>query len=201
MSSRDAILKAVKANKPAYIPLPEKVHFQKIGNASLLASFIENLTNIGASFLITDDWQPVKQYYAEQKQKGIEIVNAVKELENYNIDAYVNHSAAKLESVGIFFMHGSIGVAENGAIWLTEKNIGNRLLPFICENLVMVVYERDIVPNMHEVYNKVRVDEEGYSVFIAGPSKTADIEQSLVIGAHGPLSLHVFIIKNPEVGV
>jgi L-lactate dehydrogenase complex protein LldG len=34
----------------------------------------------------------------------------------------------------------------------------------------------------------------GFATFIAGPSKTADIEQSLVLGAHGPRSLIVFLI-------
>jgi L-lactate dehydrogenase complex protein LldG len=48
---------------------------------------------------------------------------------------------------------------------------------------------------MHEAYQRIRINEYGYGVFIAGPSKTADIEQSLVIGAHGPRSLEVFLIE------
>jgi L-lactate dehydrogenase complex protein LldG len=52
-----------------------------------------------------------------------------------------------------------------------------------------------IVPNMHEAYQQVDVAKEGYGVFLAGPSKTADIEQSLVIGAHGARSLLVYLIS------
>ena len=52
-----------------------------------------------------------------------------------------------------------------------------------------------MVHNMHEAYELVSLKEDGYGVFIAGPSKTADIEQSLVIGAHGPVSFLVFLVN------
>jgi L-lactate dehydrogenase complex protein LldG len=42
------------------------------------------------------------------------------------------------------------------------------------------------------------VDEEAFGVFVAGPSKTADIEQILVIGAHGPRSLTVLLVPSPQ---
>ena len=48
---------------------------------------------------------------------------------------------------------------------------------------------------MHEAYERLSSFDEGYGVFISGPSKTADIEQSLVIGAQGPLSTTVFLVK------
>lgn len=53
---------------------------------------------------------------------------------------------------------------------------------------------------MHQAYERLAGlgtnERTNYGTFIAGPSKTADIEQSLVISAQGPRSLDVLIVKN-----
>jgi L-lactate dehydrogenase complex protein LldG len=48
---------------------------------------------------------------------------------------------------------------------------------------------------MHEAYQQIGEGNYGFGAFIGGPSKTADIEQALVMGAHGPISMTVFILK------
>jgi L-lactate dehydrogenase complex protein LldG len=57
-----------------------------------------------------------------------------------------------------------------------------------------VIPAAEILDNMHQAYERLAFDKPGFGAFISGPSKTADIEQSLVIGAHGPRSLTVFCI-------
>ncbi len=48
---------------------------------------------------------------------------------------------------------------------------------------------------MHDAYDIIADQEYDFATFIAGPSKTADIEQSLVLGAHGPKTMMVFVIN------
>ena len=71
----------------------------------------------------------------------------------------------------------------------------NRLLPFICQHLILVIDKSDIVPTMHHAYQKIDIAKEGFGIFIAGPSKTADIEQSLVIGAHGARTATIYVVE------
>lgn len=47
---------------------------------------------------------------------------------------------------------------------------------------------------MHHAYKNIDAAKEGFGLFLAGPSKTADIEQSLVICAHGARSLVVYLV-------
>lgn len=90
-------------------------------------------------------------------------------------------------------MEGDFGVAENGAIWTPENRMKIRVLPFITLHLLVVLRRTAIVSNMHEAYVQIK-EVPGFGVFVAGPSKTADIEQSLVIGAHGAKRMTVILV-------
>ena len=92
----------------------------------------------------------------------------------------------ELEDVDVAIVRGDFAVAENGAVWLTDAELKHRAILFITQHLVLVVPRDQIVDNMHQAYERLRFDGRGYGLFLSGPSKTADIEQSLVIGAHGP---------------
>lgn len=100
----------------------------------------------------------------------------------------------ELSDLSLAVIQGQFGVAENGAVWLDEEDLEFRVLPFITEHLVIVLDKTKLVGNMHQAYAKIGNTSSGFGLFTAGPSKTADIEQSLVIGAHGAKSLKVALI-------
>jgi L-lactate dehydrogenase complex protein LldG len=99
-----------------------------------------------------------------------------------------------LESIDFAILPGQIAVAENGAVWVNDANVKHRVIYFLCQHLALVVPLKGLVHNLHEAYDQINVSASPYGGFISGPSKTADIEQSLVIGAHGPRSMTVFLV-------
>ncbi len=105
---------------------------------------------------------------------------------------YAHPSA--LDDVDLFVAEASLGVAENGAVWLTETAMQLRALPFICKHLAIVINAEALVATMHDAYDRIGDDPYDFGTFVAGPSKTADIEQALVLGAHGPVSMRVFVV-------
>ena len=98
------------------------------------------------------------------------------------------------EDIDFAILPGEFAVAENGAVWITDAAVKHRAIFFIAQHLALVVRAADVVHNMHEAYGRLSFESPRFGAFISGPSKTADIEQSLVIGAHGPRSMTVFLV-------
>jgi len=99
-----------------------------------------------------------------------------------------------LASLDWTIVRGEFGVAENGAIWIDGKTMPHRVMIFIAQYLAIAVSRSQIVHHMHEAYGRVGTPQPGFGIFVSGPSKTADIEQSLVLGAHGCRKLQVFLL-------
>lgn len=193
MSARENILKNITANKPALTDLPTINFNALISYSDLIQQYKTVLQSIGGGTVELQDLSSLKQEFESRKAKGDFVVNRIAALGEVS-DSLASLTADELAAVDTAYIQGTIAVAENGAIWLYESQMGNRLLPFICQHLVIVIEKKNIVPTMHHAYQQIESAKEGFGVFLAGPSKTADIEQSLVIGAHGARSLIVYII-------
>ena len=192
MNARENILTAITANKPALAGLPD-MNLQHVTNYDdMVAKFTATLEGIGGKVVELENMNQLENDISNEINEGLFILNAM-----HTDAAKLNSSqlATELEPVYKAYLKASIGVAENGSVWISESQMINRLLPFICQHLVIVLQKENLVSTMHHAYQKVNVFEEGFGVFIAGPSKTADIEQSLVIGAHGARSLTIYLLN------
>jgi L-lactate dehydrogenase complex protein LldG len=197
MSSREKILKEIAANKPAILPLPllpavplDKEPFVKI------QKFRTILEGIGGKVKEVEDNSEVANVLSVLKQQGQKVACLCPGIGEGNLNITPRQSANELEDIDTAFIAASFGVAENGSVWLYESQFINRLLPFICQHLVILLDAAAILSDMHEAYRRIETNKEGYGLFLAGPSKTADIEQSLVIGAHGARSTTVYLLHS-----
>lgn len=195
MSTREKILEAVLKNQPATSPLPDIAVFRGDSN-ELVQKYIDVFKTIGGNALVVEDLNTIKTFIKENFDIAKRIITTLPELNdsfeliNADVDPH-SYENAELAIINAYF-----GVAENGAVWLTDEVMGQRIIPYICQHLAVVIKANDIVPTLHEAYEKIGTSDYGFGGFIGGPSKTADIEQALVLGAHGPLSMTVFIMNS-----
>ncbi len=192
MSSRTAILDAVRRNRPASVPLPE-LPAPAAPAADLREAFARAVVQSGGQVL-DPAGEDVAAVLARAYPGLARVASAVPELMRGAVPLEAGADPHDLASLELLVCRGTLGVAENGAVWLTESHLVHRAAPFLAEHLALVLDRRALVADMHEAYTRLHVAAEGFGVFVAGPSKTADIEQSLVIGAHGPRSLMVVLV-------
>lgn len=194
MSSREWILEKIRANKPEPTSLPESTHFER-NDIDLVQHFTDIIKfvggRIGIATQIADIVDEIRSTYPETRKVAGNTQWAPME----NIDWTTIVDPHQLSDLDLFIYEAPLAVAENGAVWVPSQSLMHRVLPFITQHMVFIVPKSVLVWNMHQAYSKLSMDAaEGYGVFISGPSKTADIEQSLVIGAHGSRSLTVFVV-------
>lgn len=194
MNSREKILAAVKNNQPALQPLPELELLPAIQYENAYEQFKTVLTTIGGKVVEVAATNEIIEYvkYTFTKHENfvttLPAMGDIKALDE-NLDPHF------LQNIEVAIINALFGVAENGAVWVTDAEMKIRALPFICQHLGVVLHKKNIVHNMHEAYTRIGKAQYDFGAFIAGPSKTADIEQSLVLGAHGPKTMTVFVLS------
>jgi L-lactate dehydrogenase complex protein LldG len=127
-------------------------------------------------------------------RKAEQTCSYVKEIAEGNFDAEAQPAPHDCRNVGLIIVRGEFGVAENAAVWVNAETLRHRGLLFLSENLILVLEGKDIVRDMEEAYARIDFSNVTWGCFISGPSKTADIEQCLVVGAHGARSLIVVVV-------
>lgn len=157
MNARDSILTAIRAAAVPAAP-PAQLPSTRTADLDVIRDdFLRVLAEVGGQGVIRMTDQPMESFIAE-------LLGSVRQ------DAIV--------------VRGRFAVAENAAVYVDAADLSTRNDIVRAEHLVVIVPFSAIVPTMHEAMRLMPADS-GCGWFLSGPSKTADIEQSLVFGAQG----------------
>ena len=191
--SREKILSAVLNNQPEKLELPGDLKFKSPHRDELIDGFVNVLTLIGGKVIRIKCNEEMDKYISDHYKPTDRIISTIPESAYYT-DFSKPDDPHQFKDIELAILKPHFAVAENGAVWITEERMVNRVVPFICQHLAMLLETQNILADMHEAYEKIDLMNYDFGTFIAGPSKTADIEQSLVIGAHGARSMTIFLL-------
>lgn len=197
MSSKQAILTAIRQKSPPAAELPELAR-EWTSYEQPAQQFAAVLESVGGLAVVVRNAADINGELAALPayRDSRQICSLVPDVGPGNVNLAAIADPHELESLDFAILPGEFAVAENGAVWVTDAAVRQRVVYFIAQHLALVVPAREIVDNMHRAYERLTFLRPGFGAFISGPSKTADIEQSLVIGAHGARSLTVFLLND-----
>ena len=167
-----------------------------------LARFIAKLENVSAtvtSIAKIDGLTQAVMVYLNQMNIGHHVVAASSRLLE-NIEWPQGFSIARrgAQSDDVTALTVAYaGIAETGTLVVCSSRATPTTLNFLPDNYICVIKQNDIYPCMEDVWDLIRKQDKDMSRainFITGPSRTADVEQTIQLGAHGPRRLHVIIL-------
>lgn len=202
MSSKTTILSSIRRHTTEKFDYPnlKPLEHEALTYTDPIAAFSDHLEQAGGRAIVLKEDETVGAIVARLYPKAQRVANTVATLSGtellpgkvFNPDEAVE--PAQLNGTDVAIIESQLGVAENACCWI-EQQVRYRAIYFIAETLVIVLRKADVVNNMHEAYS--RIDNKSnvpFACFISGPSKTADIEQALVFGAHGAKEVTVILI-------
>ena len=183
MSSRDEILAAIRENTRKRYDYPSW-EIKAITYSDKISKFCEVVRQVGGDAVVLPAGADVSDVVRNRYPEAVRIASDLKGIACATFDPDEVERAQDLNGTDVAIVKGKFGVAENGAVWIPQT-VKHRALYFIAERLVILVEREHILNNMHEAYRRLASEAYPFGTFISGPSKTADIEQALVMGAHG----------------
>lgn len=196
MNAKSEILARVRQNAPPASPLPE-LSDSWIAYPDRAAQFASVLQMVGGVCEVVSAQElPKKIAELPVLRDAKKIVCTASGVSLGNVDLASAPNPHDLADVDLTIVEGEFGVAENAAVWIDGAKFVHRAVLFLTQHVLLLLRADTLVNNMHEAYERLSFPGAGFGLFLSGPSKTADIEQSLVIGAHGARSLTVLLIRD-----
>ncbi len=192
MSTKEAILNNIKRNVKGNYDMPDIDSITGIEYADKILQFTEISKMVGGDAQLLQPGDDINKVVRALYPDAKVIASNLPEITVATVNPDNVSDPHEMNGTDLAIVEGEIGVAENGCVWIPQ-NVKYKVTYFISEYLVIILDRDKIVNNMHEAYQKLQLNDKGFGVFISGPSKTADIEQALVVGAHGARGVTVLL--------
>ncbi len=211
MSSRSHILDRIRTalDNPAQYPdAPgEGVLFQPISASDLVPRFERELTALKGEFHCTHNWQEAQGWIKSITDKNefqriaiapdADAIEATQAVNPYLLSGTGDCGKA-LADVDLGVTGCECLVARTGSIILTTHTGFGRVLSVLPPAHLVVARRSQLVADLDDAYHILRTRYNrswpSMMTIITGPSRTADIEKALVLGAHGPKKLFVLLL-------
>ena len=191
MSSRDDILARLKKHAVDQVERPEMT-FEPLVYSDPLEQFKKIMKTVGGNCVVLEEGQDVNEVIRSVFPEARSFASNLPEVTCATVNPDMLDDPRELNGTDVGVIRGDFGILENGMVWINQHTRYKALF-FISEALVILLDRKRLVNNMHEAYKQPAFDDFEYGCFISGPSKTADIEQALVVGAHGARAVTVIL--------
>ena len=190
---KEELLQKLRSNTREQYDMPAD-DIQGITYDDTVAQFIEMSQAVGANVVEAATGDSLDDIIRKAYPDAKVVASSLPEVRIATLNPDTVADAQALNGTDVGVVRGQIGVAENGCVWIPQS-MKQKAVCFICEYLVIVLPKSGIVNNMHEAYARIERPATGLGTFISGPSKTADIEQALVMGAQAARGVTVVITE------
>ncbi|MCD4663652.1 MAG: LUD domain-containing protein [Bacteroidales bacterium] len=206
-TSREKVLKKVRnalisKTEAPFSSLDLESSVYKKTEDSLDITFAQEFSKVAGKFIYCENENELKDYLtsliSENEWKNIFSPEPrIKEIfKDTNITIKSDESDFNDINVGITYCEYLI--ARLGSIMISSRQTSGRRLNVFPETHIVIAYSSQIVPDIKDALINIKEQYKenlpSLISIITGPSRTADIEKTLVMGAHGPKELYVFLI-------
>lgn len=179
------------------------IHSQPQWETPNLERFVDRLRAAEATVASIDRVHTLPEtiaQYMQEHQLPPELAMADDaELTKLSWKSITTHTGANYAQYTVSLTPAFCGVAETGTLVLLSSVSSPTTLNFLFDHHIVLLHKLNVVRHIEDVWIKLRKEQKALPRtvnFITGPSRTADIEQTIQLGAHGPRHLHVILLDN-----